>query len=239
MTAIMLLENVSKCFGEGPEAVHALSEMSLSVNAGEFTLLMGPSGSGKTTMLSIMGCILSPTSGRVVVASREATKLTEAERASLRLEHIGFVFQSYNLFPTLTVRENIQMTLFLKGFTGTKAQRLADQAVEAVGLSDKTNVFPRNLSGGQKQRVAIARALAGDHSIILADEPTAALDFHSGKTVLQLLRNLADQGYAIVVVTHDPRIISFADRTVSLEDGRVVSDSYGEIIDRERIAVGA
>jgi ABC-type antimicrobial peptide transport system, ATPase component len=186
MTTLIELQRINKSFGEGPEAVQALSNVSLSVDAGELTLLMGPSGSGKTTLLSIMGCILSPTSGRVWICGHDATRLSTTEFTHLRLRHIGFVFQAYNLFPTLTVRENVRMAFCLKGIKGKEAKDRAAQAIAEVGLADKMDTFPKNLSGGQKQRVAIARALAGEHNIILADEPTAALDYHSGQTVLNL-----------------------------------------------------
>jgi putative ABC transport system ATP-binding protein len=201
---------------------------------------MGPSGSGKTTLLSIMGCILRPTSGRVSVCGLDAIGLSENELVRLRLKYIGFVFQSYNLFPTLTVSENVRMALRLKGITGREAKERASQALADVSLADKSEAFPRNLSGGQKQRVAVARALAGNHSIILADEPTAALDFHSGQTVLELLRNLAHQrGYVVVVVTHDLRAMPFADRIVMLEDGCVVRDNTAPLLESSKGVVHA
>jgi putative ABC transport system ATP-binding protein len=240
MGCLIDMKGIDKNFGQGAETVQALCDVSLSVDAGCLTLLMGPSGSGKTTLLSIMGCIMSPTHGRVSVCGCDATGLSENELARLRLKHIGFVFQSYNLFPTLTVSENVRMALCLKGVTGKEAKERAAQALAEVDLAGKAESLPRNLSGGQKQRVAIARALAGDHDVILADEPTAALDSYSGQTVLELLRGLAhERGYVVVVVTHDPRALPFADRVVALEDGRVVRDGAARLVEASKGVVYA
>jgi len=215
--------NLTKIYSSGEAAVRALDGVKLDVNRGEVVLLMGPSGSGKTTLLSIMGCILKPTSGNVRICGREVTGLSEKELPRVRLDHIGFIFQGFNLFPTLTAGENIELALDLKGIRGRKAQRRAVKLLEQVGLGDKYNVFPADLSGGQKQRVAIARALAGEPDVILADEPTAALDSHSGLTVMKMLRTLAhEQGRAVVIVTHDNRTLGFADRIVHIEDGKIL-----------------
>jgi putative ABC transport system ATP-binding protein len=219
--AISVVE-LSKVYGQGAETYRALDGVTLDVFPGEVTLLMGPSGSGKTTLISIMGCILRATSGQVFVGGREVTSLPEAELPRVRLEHIGFIFQGFNLFPTLNAAENVALALDLKGMRGAKALRRAGELLDMVGLAEKAKSFPADLSGGQKQRVAIARALAGDPKIILADEPTAALDSHSGRIVLDLLRGLAHaRGRAVVVVTHDNRALSYADRIVHLEDGRI------------------
>jgi putative ABC transport system ATP-binding protein len=204
--------------------VPALRGVDLDVCPGELMLLMGPSGSGKTTLLSIMGCILTATTGSVRVAGGEVTKLSEKELPTVRLAHIGFVFQGFNLFPTLTAGENVELMLDLKGIRGDEAGRRSQALLEQVGLADKYDSFPSNLSGGQKQRVAIARALAGDPQIILADEPTAALDLHTGRNVMELMRTLArERGRAVVIVTHDPRMTEFADRITHIEDGLVGS----------------
>ncbi len=169
-----------------------------------------------------MGCILRPTSGSVRVRGREVSELTEAELPGVRLSHIGFVFQGFNLFPTLNAQENVELALDLKGIRGAKAALRAREILDRVGLSDKLRVFPANLSGGQKQRVAIARALAGSPDILLADEPTAALDIGSGRNVIELLRSLAhDDGRSVVLVTHDNRILDVADRIVHMEEGRI------------------
>jgi putative ABC transport system ATP-binding protein len=192
------------------------------VQNGEVVLLMGPSGSGKTTLLSIMGCILRPTSGRVFIGGHDVTELGEKDLPRVRLENIGFIFQGFNLFPNLTSGENVELTLDLKGVRGKAAKRIAGDLLDQVGLHDKYGTFPADLSGGQKQRVAIARALAGEPRIILADEPTAALDSHSGRTVIELMRDLAHRGgRAVAIVTHDNRTLAYADRIIHIEDGRI------------------
>jgi putative ABC transport system ATP-binding protein len=220
--AAIAVSNVSKVYGEGAAAVHALRAVSFAVRRGEVVLLVGPSGSGKTTLLSVMGCILRPTSGSVRIAGREASALAESELPAVRRAHIGFIFQGFNLFPTLTAGENVELALDLKGIRGAQARRCAETLLAQVGLADKVRAVPSDLSGGQKQRVAIARALAGAPDIILADEPTAALDWHSGQNVLGLLRDLArQQQRAVVIVTHDSRAFGFADRIVEINDGRI------------------
>jgi putative ABC transport system ATP-binding protein len=210
--------------------VPALRGVDLDVEPGELVLLMGPSGSGKTTLLSIMGCILTASSGTVHIAGMEVTTLSEKELPRVRLEHIGFIFQGFNLFPTLTAAENVELMLDLKGIRGPAAKKRSRELLTQVGLADKYDTFPSDLSGGQKQRVAIARALAGDPGIILADEPTAALDSQTGRTVIEMMRSLAHQrDRAVVIVTHDSRMLDFADRTVRLEDGLVVPSDPNEI----------
>jgi len=187
---------------------------------------MGPSGSGKTTLLSIMGCILTATSGSVRIAGREVATLEEKHLPAVRLEHIGFVFQGFNLFPTLTAGENVELMLDLKKTPAAKAKKRAHELLEQIGLGDKYDAFPSDLSGGQKQRVAIARALAGDPGIILADEPTASLDSHTGRNVMQQMSELVHQrDRAVVIVTHDSRVLEFADRIVKIEDGAIAGNS--------------
>jgi putative ABC transport system ATP-binding protein len=222
MHIVMEVRGVQKTFGEGAAEVRALEHVDLDLRSGEVLMLMGPSGSGKTTLLSIMGLILRPTAGSVRLRGREVAHLSEKELPPLRLHHIGFIFQGFNLFPTLTAQENVELALDLKGIRGSRAHRRAKELLDTVGLSDKHSTYPADLSGGQKQRVAIARALAGDPEIILADEPTAALDIASGRAVIALLRELAHQrGRAVALVTHDNRILEFADRIVHIEDGRI------------------
>jgi len=222
MAAVISVRQVTKSYGEGAAAVHALEHVSLDVGAGEVLAMMGPSGSGKTTLLSIMGVILRPSSGGVIVAGHDVTALPERELPGVRLRHIGFVFQGFNLFPALTAAENVAIALDLRGERGPAALRRAHDALAAVGLADKANAHPANLSGGQKQRVAIARALVGNPTVILADEPTAALDSHSGQLVMDLLTRLArEQQRAVVMVTHDSRTLGCADRIVHIEDGRL------------------
>lgn len=223
MQEVISVRDVTKVYGEGPAQVPALHGVDLQVKRGEVVLLMGPSGSGKTTLLSIMGCILGATSGSVKISGREVTQLSEKELPQIRLQHIGFVFQGFNLFPTLTVGENVELSLDLKGVRGEKARTEARQLLEQVGLAEKYDTFPSDISGGQKQRVAIARALAGSPDLILADEPTAALDSQTGRNVMLMMRELAHKHErAVVVVTHDSRVLEFGDRIVRMEDGRIV-----------------
>jgi putative ABC transport system ATP-binding protein len=223
MSAILRAESVGHVYGRGEVAFRALDGVSLEVHRGEVLLLMGPSGSGKTTFLQILGGLLQPTEGRLWLHDREIGGLDAEARGRLRLAHFGFVFQAYNLFPTLTAAENVAVALDLRGIAGRAARDRARELLGSVGLADRVDAYPAQLSGGQKQRVAIARALAADPEIILADEPTAALDSTSGARVVELLCQLADrQGRAVVIVTHDPRILGAADRIVTLEDGRIV-----------------
>lgn len=222
----MEAQHISKTFGEGAQEVRALSDVTMDIRRGEMTLLMGPSGSGKTTLLSILGCILSPSAGHFSVAGNPTAGMTPEQLAALRRKHLGFIFQSYNLFPTLTATENILLALKVRGFEGREADRLAADALAEVGLSGKAGAHPGTLSGGQKQRLAIARALAGDPDILLADEPTAALDTENGAAVMGLLAKLAKNGdRAVLAVTHDPRTIRYADRVIEILDGRIVEDS--------------
>jgi putative ABC transport system ATP-binding protein len=222
MTSAVSVRDLTKTYEAGATAVRALDAVSLDVEKGEVVMLMGPSGSGKTTLLSIMGCILRPTSGSVMIQGREVASLNEKQLPSVRLNQIGFIFQGFNLFPTLTAGENVELALDLKRIRGKRARQRAGELLEQVELSDKYNSYPADLSGGQKQRVAIARALAGEPEIILADEPTAALDSHSGRMVIKLLRDLArERGRAVVTVTHDNRTLDFADRIVNIEDGKI------------------
>jgi putative ABC transport system ATP-binding protein len=216
------VRQLTKTYAEGNTGTLALRGVDLEVHAGELLMLMGPSGSGKTTLLSIMGCILTASSGSVRIAGREITQLGEKQLPAIRLEHIGFVFQGFNLFPTLTAGENVELMLDLKGVAAKSAKKRAAELLDQVGLGDKYASFPADLSGGQKQRIAIARALAGDPGIVLADEPTAALDSHTGKNVMEMMSELAHQrDRAVVIVTHDSRVLGFADRIVKIEDGAI------------------
>src|ERR1700733_10115987 len=229
MNPAITVRGVTKVYEEGASRVPALHGIDLDVWPGEVVLLMGPSGSGKTTLLSIMGCILRATSGTVSIAGIAASALSERELPGIRLAHIGFVFQGFNLFPTLTVGENVELALELKDIRGSKAKQESRSLLEQVGLEQKYDTFPSDLSGGQKQRVAIARALAGSPSVILADEPTAALDSHTGRNVMQMMQDLAHKhGRAVVVVTHDSRVLEFGDRRGSMEDGKIVAPSSFE-----------
>ena len=223
MSALVEIADAAMVYGAGEATVHALRGVSLEVRRGELLMLMGPSGSGKTTLLQVAGALLAPSAGSVRVLGQDLQGLSQAARGAIRLRHFGFVFQSYNLFPTLTAQENVEVALDLRGTPPAARRRLARDALDAVGLADRAASHPAQLSGGQKQRVAIARALAGAPDIVLADEPTAALDSDSGKRIVALLVAIAaERGRGVVVVTHDPRIVDAADRIVRIEDGRIV-----------------
>jgi putative ABC transport system ATP-binding protein len=224
-TPVIEAVDVVKFLGSGPGRVEALKGITLSLVGGELTLLMGPSGSGKTTLLSILGCILSPTTGTVRILGRSTAGALPEQLAELRREHVGFIFQSYHLFPTLTAVENVRLALDVCGNRSSLAADKARAALEAVGLATKTRAFPRELSSGEQQRVAIARAIVGKASAILADEPTAALDSANGQATMSVLSGIAkDPSRAVLVVTHDPRILPYADRVVRIEDGRLVGE---------------
>jgi putative ABC transport system ATP-binding protein len=215
--------SIEKVLGVGASQVKALKGVNLELMPGELTLLMGPSGSGKTTLLSILGCILTPSAGSLAIAGRSTAGLSPEGMADLRRKHVGFVFQSYNLVPTLSAAENVMLALDLRGVALADAPLLAGRALAAVGLSHRAHAHPSKLSGGEKQRVAIARALAGSPSVILADEPTAALDSENGKAVMALLSQVAkDTTRAVLVVTHDHRTLAYGDRLIRIEDGKIV-----------------
>jgi putative ABC transport system ATP-binding protein len=227
MSAVASAQSVEKIFGAGASAARALNGVDLEVAPGEVVLLMGPSGSGKTTLLSIIGCILRQTAGRVRVCGKDVAELGRRDLAKLRLRKIGFVFQDFNLLPALSAVENVEMPLELAGLRGERARRQALEALAKVGLESKVGALPADLSGGEKQRVAIARALINQPSLLLADEPTAALDFGHGREILERLRDSAHQkGCGVVIVPHDSRAREFADRIVCLEDGRLAPDTY-------------
>lgn len=226
MTAPLLeAKNVTKVLGSGAAKVAALKGVSLTLNGGELTLLMGPSGSGKTTLLSILGCMLTPTAGTVRVCGHSTAGADPEDLALLRREHVGFVFQSFHLFPTLSATDNVRLALDVRGERSRSAKAKSREALARVGLPHKLKAFPGELSGGEQQRVAIARAIVGNPSIILADEPTAALDGENGQAIMKILAGIArEQGRAVLIVTHDPRLLPFADRVVHIEDGRIVRE---------------
>lgn len=214
------VEKLVKVYGSGVAAFTALKEVDMQVRAGELVMIVGPSGSGKTTLLSILGCVLSPTSGVVRMFDKDISKASQAEQARLRLAYIGFVFQGHNLIASLTAQDNVAFLLEMRGRTRRAARQEAMEMLERVGMADKAKSLPRDLSGGQRQRVAIARALAGRPPLILADEPTAALDAENGLKVTELLKQLANEfGHTVLVVTHDNRIFHLADRVLRIEDG--------------------
>ena len=220
----LVAEDVTKTFREGRETVSVLKGATLRLAAGEVLALEGPSGSGKTTLLSIVGCLLSATSGRVEIAGERVDASKPAKLQAVRLRHIGFVFQQFNLFPALSALENVEYALNLKGVGGDEATRQARELIERVGLADRARFLPRDLSGGQKQRVAIARALAAAPSIVLADEPTANLDAGVATQILDLFSELARrEGRSLLIVTHDPKVRRVADRVVRIEAGCIAA----------------
>jgi putative ABC transport system ATP-binding protein len=215
-------QGVTKTFGKGALAVPALRGVDFAVKKGEFVMLAGPSGSGKTTLLSLLGCVLKPSGGIVDVFGERVSDLPEAELPRIRSAYIGFIFQGHNLLASLSAEQNVVLQLELRGFPSDEAARMARELLERVGLGDKRDRKPSDMSGGQRQRIAIARAVAGGPPLILADEPTAALDAENGRLVTEMLRELAkERGHTVVVVTHDNRIFHLADRIVHIEDGRI------------------
>lgn len=223
------VEGISVVYGAGAARLRALDEVTLGFPAAGLTLVMGPSGSGKTTLLSVLGCLLTPDSGDVRVMDHLVTDWPEERKAELRRRQIGFVFQTFRLFHSLSALENVLLALDLAGARGRAAKESAGRALDVVGLADKGGLHPNELSGGEQQRVAIARALVNDPPIILADEPTASLDSQSGEQIAELLFNLAatDQRL-VVVVSHDPRWLDYGQRTITLRDGRVIEDKESQ-----------
>ncbi len=221
--AILAAKNVSLSYGS--TRVRALDDVSVTFATGALTLIMGPSGSGKTTLLSLLGCLLTPDSGSVFVDGEEVASLNERERTELRKGQIGFIFQAFRLFHSLSAFENVMIAAEIAGARDQQRSDAARQLLENLRLGDKLNLKPNALSGGEKQRVAIARALLPNPKILLADEPTAALDANAGRQIGEILRDLAEQQKrTVVVVSHDHRWCNFAHRTVVLEDGRLVND---------------
>ena len=230
--------DIGKFHGVGAGRFQALAAVNLVIAGGELTLLTGPSGSGKTTLLSILGCMLTPSSGTVRVHGHSTAGRKPEQLAKLRRDYIGFVFQSYHLFPTLTAIDNVRIALDIRGENAKQSTQKAAEVLAIVGLENKAGSYPRELSGGEQQRVAIARAIVGDPSVILADEPTAALDAENGRAVMAVLARVAkDPARGVLVVTHDPRIEECSDRIVCIEDGRIISDS--RTVGTEKIALQA
>ena len=225
MTAALEMSQVSKSYGEGATIVHALQTVDLSVNPGELVAIMGPSGSGKSTLLTIAGTLEEATSGRVCVDGQDTSQMSRNDRARLRRRSIGYVFQDFNLLAGLTAAENVSLPLELDGLRTRAARRVALEALEELGLADRADSYPDDLSGGERQRVAIARAVVGDRRLLLADEPTGALDSVNGEGVMRLVRAACKRGVAGVMVTHDAQLASWADRVVFLRDGRVVDQT--------------
>jgi putative ABC transport system ATP-binding protein len=225
MTAALDISQVSKSYGEGAAIVHALQTVDLTVHPGELVAIMGPSGSGKSTLLTIAGTLEEATSGRVCVDGQDTSEMSRNDRARLRRRSIGYVFQDFNLLAGLTAAENVSLPLELDGTRSKDARRIAMQALKELDLVDRSDRYPDELSGGERQRVAIARAVVGDRRLLLADEPTGALDSVNGEGVMRLVRAACKRGVAGVMVTHDAQLASWADRVVFLRDGRVVDQT--------------
>jgi len=219
------LRDISKTYGEGPAEVHALQHVDLSVDTGSLVAVMGASGSGKSTLLTIAGSLEDPTSGEVLVGGRVIASLSRNDKARLRRQSIGYVFQDYNLLAGLSAVENVSLPLELDGISARKAQAAALESLEAFGLVDRASHYPDQLSGGERQRVAIARAVVGNRQLLLADEPSGALDSTSAESVMRLILAACHLGTTAVVVTHDAQLASWADRVVFLRDGRVVDQT--------------
>jgi len=220
--AAIAAHNIEMIYPNGISPVHALKDVSLEIADGEILLMMGPSGSGKTTLLFVLGGILSPTRGRVVVRDVEITNLDRRQKARFRLKHLSFIFQGFNLFKALTARENVELALHARGVRARTAREQTQRLFERLGMTRQLDRLPRDLSGGEKQRVAIARALVADPDVVMADEPTSALDAENGVAVTGLLGELArERGTTVLIASHDMRIAPFANRILQLNDGRL------------------
>ncbi len=220
-TIVAETKNASKSYKSGDTVILALKATSITINRGELVLLLGPSGSGKTTLLSLLGCVIYPTEGEVFLANQSINGLSDMELSDLRLKKIGFVFQNYNLVGPLSALENVLLPLQLQGIGRSESREKAISALALVGMADRMHQTPRKLSGGQQQRVAIARALVNNPSLILCDEPTASLDPKSVVYIMDRFRKLADDGRTMVIVTHDMRLVSYADRIYTVDNGHV------------------
>jgi putative ABC transport system ATP-binding protein len=222
---VLEMRQVSRTYGVGAAEVHALRNVNLTVDAGAMVAVMGPSGSGKSTLLTIAGSLEDPSRGEVRVCGEELARLSRNGKARLRRRSIGYVFQDFNLLPGLTAAENVALPLELDGVSARRARRAATARLDELGLGDRADHFPDQLSGGERQRVAIGRAVVGERQLLLADEPSGALDSVNGEAVMRLIHAACNQGMAAVVVTHDAQLASWADRVVFLRDGRVTDQT--------------
>ena len=223
--SVLEMRHVSRTYGQGAAEVHALADVDLAVEAGQMVAVMGPSGSGKSTLLTIAGSLEEPTGGEVLIGGTTLTTMSRNAKARLRRRSIGYVFQDFNLLPGLTAAENVSLPLELDGVPARRARKAGLGALDSLGLADKASSFPDQLSGGERQRVAIARAVVGEHQLLLADEPSGALDSANGEAVMRLIHAACKRGMAAVVVTHDAQLASWADRVVFLRDGRVTDQT--------------
>lgn len=230
MKTIVELQSITKNYGEGDVVVHALCDVDLTLQAGDFTAVVGPSGSGKSTLLNIVGGLDKPTTGSVVVDGREITCLSRTELSRLRRDHIGFVFQSYNLIPVFTALENAEYVLMLQGVPEDQRRERVEKLFKEVGLEGLEHRFPRELSGGQQQRVAIARAIVSEPALILADEPTANVDSKTGKALMDLMHMMnKEKGITFLFSTHDQEVMKRAERLLILKDGKITYDGAPEV----------
>src|SRR5271155_6244860 len=226
--SVLEMRHVSRTYGQGAAEVHALNDVDLSVEAGSMGAVMGPSGSGKSTLLTIAGTLEEPTSGEVLIGGAQVTEMSRNAKAQLRRRYIGYVFQDFNLLPGLTAAENVALPLELDGISARKARLAGLAALEQLGLADRAGHYPDQLSGGERQRVAIARSVVGERKLLLADEPSGALDSANGEAVMRMIVEACKRGVAAVVVTHDAHLASWADRVVFLRDGRAVDQELAD-----------
>jgi putative ABC transport system ATP-binding protein len=229
--SLLELHQISKSYGEGATAVHALDEIDLSLNEGQLVAVMGPSGSGKSTLLTIAGSLEEPTSGDVAINGAYLRAMSRNDKARLRRRTIGYVFQDFNLLPGLTAAENVALPLELDGVSARKAQQAGLAALEQMGLAERAGHYPDQLSGGERQRVAIARAVVGERKLLLADEPSGALDSTNSEVVMRMILDACTRGVAAVVVTHDAHLASWADRVIFIRDGRAVDHVASDFSD--------
>ncbi|MFD6439110.1 ABC transporter ATP-binding protein [Peribacillus sp. NPDC060186] len=233
-TPIIEIKNMSKSYELGGETVNALQEVCLTINKGDFVSIIGPSGSGKSTFMNMIGCLDKPDTGEYLLDGKEVEKMKDNELAAIRNIKIGFIFQNFNLLAKLTALENVELPLVYRGVSVKERKEVANACLEMVGLNDRMKHLPTQLSGGQQQRVAIARALAGNPPVLLADEPTGALDSKTSKEVLQMLKNLNEKGQTIILITHDLEVAKEATRVVRIHDGQLFENG-GDWIEPERI----
>jgi putative ABC transport system ATP-binding protein len=236
---VIELKDVRRTYGSGASSVHALRGITVSIAAGSLTAVVGPSGSGKSTLLNLLGALDQPTSGQVLIAGHDLDKMNDDARTLLRRDKIGFVFQFFNLLPTLTARENVLLPAKLSGRCSKDVEQRADDLLARVGLSSRSHHRPDQLSGGEMQRVAISRALIMDPPVLLADEPTGNLDSKTGREVMRLLRGAVDKRRTVILVTHDPRIARVADRVLTIKDGELAGDEVGSAEGADAVMLGA